>query len=99
MEELRKLYESIGFEKVQTYVQSGNVIFESTETDDAKISTKIKRGIRRLSGFDIPVFLRTKGEFQRLVKNTPFAGKDTTKLHVTFLSEVPTNLRLMRSMV
>ena len=37
MEELRELYESLGFEKVQTYVQSGNVIFESTETDDAKI--------------------------------------------------------------
>jgi uncharacterized protein (DUF1697 family) len=92
MEELRELYESLGFENVQTYVQSGNLIFESTETDAAKISTKIEKKIERVFGFDVPVFVRTKSEFQRLIKNTPFAGKDTTKLHVTFLSEAPTNL-------
>ena len=57
-----------------------------------RFSTKIEKKIKRVSGFDVPVFVRTKSEFQRLIKNTPFAGKDTTKLHVTFLSEVPTNL-------
>ena len=89
MEELRELYETLGFENVQTYVQSGNVIFESTDADITKIANRIEKKIKGVTGLDIPVFIRTRSEFQGLVKNTPFAGKDTTKLHVTFLSEVP----------
>ena len=96
MEELRELYESLGFQNVQTYVQSGNVIFESVETDVGEISTRIEKKIKRVSGFDVPVFVRTKSEFQRLIENTPFPGKDTTKLHVAFLSECRQICLLMR---
>ena len=92
MEDLRKLYHSLGFGSVQIYVQSGNVIFESLGTSIAKMSTKIETKIKMSYGFDVSVLIRTKSEFQRLVENTPFAGKDITKLHVTFLSDTPIDL-------
>ena len=90
MEELRELYETLGFKKVQTYVQSGNVIFETSDTNPSELATKIEKKIRQKFTFDVPVFIRTKSVFEKLIKNSPFNGKDPTRLHVTFLSDKPT---------
>jgi hypothetical protein len=51
MAELKSLYESIGFADVETYVQSGNVVFESKEKDAKNLQTQSKLGSRKRSGF------------------------------------------------
>lgn len=88
MEELRALYETLGFKNPKTYIQSGNVIFECSESNVSSMISKIERGIKKSYGFEVPVQIRTKTDLQRLIDNNPFAKKDTGKLHVTFLSGV-----------
>ena len=90
MAELKKLYESLGFKNVQTYIQSGNVIFECPDTDASKLASRIEKKIKRSFGFDVPVLIRTKDEFRKLIENTPFS-KSADWLYVSFLSSVPAN--------
>jgi uncharacterized protein (DUF1697 family) len=91
MPELRKLFTGLGAEKVVTYVQSGNVVFES---DDApgKLVAAIERRIRRDLGLNVTVMLRTKAQLRKILAGNPFSGdvKEPTKLHVTFLAKKPT---------
>ena len=89
MEVLKKLYESLGFKNIQTYIQSGNVIFEGPDTKISKLINEIERKIKKSFGFDVLVLIRTKNDLQKLIDNNPFTKKDTTKLLVTFLSDTP----------
>jgi uncharacterized protein (DUF1697 family) len=88
MQVLKEMYSSLGYREVQTYVQSGNVIF-SADVSGSSIKEGLEKEIKRAFGFDVLVFLRNKSELAALVKNSPFKQKDETKLHVTFLSEKP----------
>jgi uncharacterized protein (DUF1697 family) len=89
MKELKELYESLGFGRVRTYIQSGNVVFDYPHSDPSTLVSKIERGIEGRFGFKVPVVVRTRDELQRLITNTPFVGKDESKVHVTFLSAEP----------
>ena len=75
MAELKKLYESLEFKNVQTYIQSGNVIFECSDANVSKLISNIEKKIKESFGFDVLVLIRTKDEFQKLIKNTPFSKK------------------------
>jgi uncharacterized protein (DUF1697 family) len=94
MEELKQRYESLGFGKVRTYIQSGSVIFESSSTDVPNLVNKIEKEIRDHFGFGALVMIRTKDELTRLVKAVPFKGRDESKFHVTFLSARPAHVPL-----
>src|SRR5215472_10106716 len=89
MERLRAAFEALGFSRVRTYVQSGNVVFETTQGSHAALSKRIQERILRDFGFPIPVILKTTEEMERVVVADPFAQEesiDQSKLHVTFLS-------------
>ena len=90
-DELQKIFESLGACSIQTYIQSGNVIFTSTEENITVLTTTIERKIKQSFGFEVVVCIRTKDEFQRIVADNPFPAKEMDKLHVMFLSQVPTN--------
>jgi len=92
MAELKKLYESLGFKNVQTYIQSGNVIFTCPEKNVSLLKDKIEKKIQRAFGFEVLVFIRTPEDFKRVIDNTPFANKDIDRQYVTFLSEAPMQL-------
>jgi uncharacterized protein (DUF1697 family) len=92
MKELKELYESLGFARVRTYIQSGNVVFDYPDADLSALASKIERGIEVRFGFRVPVAIRTRDELQRLISSTPFMGKDESKVHVTFLSAEPATL-------
>src|SRR5579864_3521165 len=89
MEELKKLYESLGFERVRTYIQSGNVVFEHPGADVSDLTGRIERAIEGRFGIEVPVILRTRDELRTVIGNLPFTGKDDAKVHVTFLSANP----------
>jgi uncharacterized protein (DUF1697 family) len=94
MTELKGLYESLGLKNVRTYIQSGNVIFESAAADPLELKTRIERGIKETFGYETAVFIRTRDDFQRLIKKTPYSKKDPGKRHVTFLSDIPRSIPL-----
>ncbi len=94
MAELKEIYESIGYENVQTYLQSGNVIFQSLSTNPLDIIKEIEIKIEETIGFKIGVFIRTAAEMHQVIGKNPFTKKDAAKLHVTFLSESPKKIPL-----
>ena len=92
MAELSALYQSLGFDTPRTYVQSGNVIFCTSEKNAASISKKIQDGIERTFGFRPAVVLRTAPELKKAIDANPFAGRRDIvpgKLLVTFLAGDP----------
>ncbi len=92
MEALRECYESLGFRKVRTYIQSGNVIFEHRNTDTSDLARKIEKEVKDDFGLDVCIIIRTKKEMSRVIENNPFVGLDGSKVHVTFLSAEPASI-------
>jgi uncharacterized protein (DUF1697 family) len=92
MTDLRDLYESLGFDSVQTYIQSGNVVFHSKLADTRKIEKAVSGAILKQYKFDVPVMVRSVKEMNRVVSGNPLLKdnrRDVSKLHVTFLSGKP----------
>jgi uncharacterized protein (DUF1697 family) len=94
MDELKHAYIALGLENVRTYVQSGNVIFESSEGDPRKLEVNIQKGLKKAFDLDTVVLLRTREAMQTAIDGNPFEGKDEGKLHVTFLSAEPETVPL-----
>lgn len=89
---LKKIYESLNFGTIQTYIQSGNVIFSSTENDPKALETIIASKIASEFGFEVPVIVLNAKTWQTIIDNNPFAKddqKESSCLHVTFLAEKP----------
>jgi len=98
MAELKSLYESLGFENVQTYVQSGNVVIESEEQDTEALRKSIETQIKANYGFSVPVLIRTRDDFLRLIESKHFRkerSENPTRVMVTFLFEYPVQTRLI----
>src|SRR4051794_20188698 len=92
MTELKSLCESLGFTEVQTYIQSGNVVFETKERGDEKLSKKIGTAIDKKFGFCPEVIVRSAEEMREIVKGNPFAKRkdvESNKLLVFFLARDP----------
>lgn len=88
MAELRGMMEDLGYTQVRSYIQSGNIIFES-EASEADIASTIQEGIHRVFGHqDVPVIVRNADEFIDLINTQPFDA-ETNELHVTFLTQPP----------
>lgn len=94
MDDLRATYESLKFQAVRTYVQSGNVIFRTTEKDTAKLSSKIQGAIEKRFKFRPELILRTTDELRKTIAATPFDARrklEPAKILVTFLAVEPPN--------
>ena len=93
MADLKALYEAQGFESVTTYIQSGNVIFESKSTNKADLRKVIEKAIEEKYSFYVPVDIRTHQELKEIVNNCPYeeakAEENGTKILVTFLQSTP----------
>jgi uncharacterized protein (DUF1697 family) len=92
MPELKALYESLDFSRVTTYVQSGNVVFDSPIPDAVKVTAAIETEIARHFGFPVAVVLRGADDFRRILAGNPFIrprNEAPEKLYVTFLSALP----------
>src|SRR5216684_5897193 len=92
MDELRKSFGALGLSDVQTYVQSGNVVFKAPKQSLEILSKKIREKIVRDFGFSVSIIIRSSEEVRRAIENNPFLkqrGIDSSKLHVTFLSKAP----------
>ncbi len=87
---MAKLFESFGFNNVKTFLQTGNVLFDSDETDTAKNIKIIDDGIFNELGYRVTVILRTKKELLDIVEQNPFKDYDgDVKYYITFLAEEP----------
>jgi uncharacterized protein (DUF1697 family) len=92
MDALKALYESLGLRDVETYVQSGNVIFRTEGRELVRLCKRIENGIEQTFGFHSDVIVRTPAELRDVVQKNPFAsrrGIEPKRLAVTFLASDP----------
>jgi uncharacterized protein (DUF1697 family) len=95
MAELKDTFEAMGLSRVQTYIQSGNVLFESDEEEEP-LRKHIEHEIEVNFGFSVTVVLRTAEELKRIAANCPFSEEEVSEaeassegesLYVSFLLE------------
>lgn len=91
MPELRNVVDALGHEGVRTYVQSGNIVFDSRSSAPSKIAAALERTVSEAFGPNIHVLVRTRLELQRIAEGNPFPtkGASLTSLHVMFLADRP----------
>ena len=73
MQELRRLFESLGFEGVETVIASGNVVFESPDGGGRKLEQRIEACLAEGLGYEVATFLRTAPELAAVARQQPFA--------------------------
>ena len=89
MSALRKIFVDMGAKGVETYMRSGNVVFDSEEIDATKLRSEIEKRLLKGLCFSVKVFVKSGLEMRRVVDMMPFDGLDKDRMHVTFLSAVP----------
>lgn len=98
MERLRESFTQLGFTHVRTYIQSGNVFFETAQTNREILTQTIEQHLLQALGYEVPVFLRTIPELEQTVALNPFQHLNVTpemRLCVMFTSDmIPKTLAL-----
>lgn len=89
MEALREICGALSFQNVATYINSGNVIFETAETADLRLAAQIEAAIEAEFSLKIKVIVRTIDEIRDVIENNPFSGQfeNDKDLHVFFTDE------------
>lgn len=92
MANLRAQLEALGLQKVQTYIASGNALFESAKADTAALERQIEDHLEQALGFDVPTLIRSAGQLPALAAADPFGAAATHPdaiVYVGFLREAP----------
>ena len=94
MDHLRGLFESLGFPNVETFIASGNLIFDS-EADDARmLESKIEAHLQESLGYEVATFVRSASELADIARYRPFdasdLGAEAASLYIAFLPAPPT---------
>lgn len=93
MADLKQLFVDLGFTDVQTYIQSGNVIFTNPQSLSAdEISKKIEQKIKSQFDYDVPVLILTKSELEQVANENPYSDSEVNVLYFTFLRTTPTEV-------
>ena len=89
MAELKATFESVGFANVVTYINSGNLAFDTRKTSEAALVEKVEKGIESRFGKHVPVMVREQDEINRILGNNPYEGdyESHKEMHVLFLKE------------
>ena len=88
MADFRKLLEGLGCKNVETYIQSGNAVFDASGSA-AKVGAAIAAGLEKMMGAPVAVMIRTHDDLARIIAGNPFAAEaaaDGARVHVAFLS-------------
>ncbi|HUI55366.1 MAG TPA: DUF1697 domain-containing protein [Bryobacteraceae bacterium] len=88
MKDLAAMCAKLGFAKARTYIQSGNVIFESGLKEDA-VRHKLEEALHARMGKRIDVMIRTSAELRATLDANPFPEQEPNKVNVAFLAGKP----------
>ena len=89
MKELIAILGAMGFENIRTYIQSGNVVFQSKKKLNEKSASEISKQVRDKKGFEPKLLLLGAEELQNTIANNPFSTGDGKTLHFFFLESPP----------
>jgi uncharacterized protein (DUF1697 family) len=93
MDRLRTLFEELAFANVETFIASGNVIFETRSTRTDALEKRIERHLGESLGYSVETFIRTPEQLASVAAHSPFAEADLTNernsLYVSFFQREP----------
>jgi len=92
MADLKAYMEDLGFNRVETYIQSGNIIFETPLKNVIEIELIIQQKIANEYGFEVPTLVKTLEEMEYAIAHNPYQShpdKEIDRTYVTFLGEYP----------
>jgi uncharacterized protein (DUF1697 family) len=92
MVQLRKSFEKLGFSNVETFIASGNVIFDTAARSAAKLERMIEAALREELGYEVATFIRTPAEVASVAAYRPFSDAEIAKSHdlyIGFLTAAP----------
>jgi uncharacterized protein (DUF1697 family) len=90
MDALRQLFESLGFSNVETFIASGNVIFETTSKDNKALEGRIGKKLKEALGYEVVPFIRSDAELTAIANYRPFRKSEldaAMALNVAFLAD------------
>jgi uncharacterized protein (DUF1697 family) len=94
MDQLGSLFEELGFANVETFIASGNVIFDSKATNIKSLERKIEKHLEKSLGYEVTTFIRSVAEIAEIARYEPFAREelngDGNTLFVCFVTAAPT---------
>jgi uncharacterized protein (DUF1697 family) len=93
MDQLRQFFEALAFVNVETFIASGNVIFEANSKNAKAMQRQIENYLHQAVGYEVATFLRTLSELERIAKSRPFSESDLNAegntLYVGFIADNP----------
>jgi uncharacterized protein (DUF1697 family) len=89
MDQLRAAFQSLGYTGVETFIASGNVVFESSVKKTADLERAIEAMLEQKFGFRVATIVRTMPELAEAARQEPFKGRGDVALHVMFLRDAP----------
>lgn len=92
MEHLRQMYADMGYKNVASYIQTGNVYFESRAANTDNIARKIEKHLEKQLGFEVETFVYDVEELSDVIKNDPFKDIEddgNAVVYIGFLQQVP----------
>jgi len=98
MDRMRHLFEELGLRNVRSYIQSGNIFFETDEEERPKLTATVEQHLHQALGYAVPTMLRTIEEVEELLALEPFKHlevRDDMRLCVMFMADrLPQDLQL-----
>ena len=95
MAHLRELFEALGYSNVETFIASGNVIFDSPAEDSRTLESEIEEHLRKSLGYEVATFVRSDSELTDIALYQPFKDSDLdaedNSLYIAFLQASPTS--------
>jgi uncharacterized protein (DUF1697 family) len=93
MDYLRRLFETLGFSNVETFIASGNVIFDSTSKSTKTLKKKIESLLQEALGYEVATFIRSTAELATIADHKPFPDMElraeSNVLYIGFLADEP----------
>ena len=92
MADLRSMLQTLPIKKVETYIQSGNIVFGSEEVSTEVLAASIKKSISEKFGLDVPILVKSVKDFEQLLKVSPYTdAKDLEagKIYYALLKDAP----------
>ena len=90
MERLASIFHDLDFDAVETFIASGNVVFETGVKDEAKLARRIEQALEAGFGFESDTFLRTRAQLVDIAATRPFPTPDGV-VYVGFLADEPSS--------
>lgn len=93
MKDLRDLFQRMGLKNMKTYIQTGNIVFQSDEKAEL-LQSQIERELNREFGFFVNVMLRTDSEWEEIINSSPYPADTLSEgesVHLALLEKEPSN--------